>query len=781
MDFYTIIKELLIEATADEIYDRYYKNIDRRIFDNIVSHDPKTVIQNKKIEKIGRYSKLLLSMFINGNLKIEDLPKAKEYLEYVYKHQVPVNYNTTKTLSDLHKLISRYTIKSTSEIRDIIGNLDTREYQILLDGEKWLVVTPKTERAACHIGINTEWCTAWGKQSLNPKHRGRDSMFMTYNSQGPLYILINKSDETDKYQFHFESRQFMNEYDRKIDLSTFLDENEEIRRFFFPSLYEDNVSDEVLKSQINRINVLPKEEILYILKQVFKNEESPLIKTILSGDDEGMTRFYDREKNEIGFDSSDSIYFYVDTDDYEIRDIVYGYEFFHSYYYDTPDIDYYNDDYQDIFEEFFKKYFEKNKSIILEYTGIIKYEDFKNKFFDAFQNDKDIIDEHRGQLSTSIANAYDTYMSNVKNIIDKFVYIAESRNEKPLIYLPVSYFCLYLRERKINFIEDFNEIFESYCNYWDVPTNAHEEMDYYQYIQDPTYEKMENAIDNFFEKIFGNGDVDCTEDLEKFVTIRQKFFKTGDVFENEIVKITLLNPSIDCETKTIKIRYKNKETNKTYEGNVGVERLLQYVTNRPLMEEKMILNEETEGVDDLIGMLKGVFPKKKISKMETALINHIKNSDCKKIEIRPIGFALGLALDDKVVYDPRAFRFGLNYSLYIIFHEIAHQFQYKKYGKKYVYQIYLNEININTAVSLIRKLETVADQFAIRKLREFKKLGYIDGPIVTRGNYDTISDHDLKKSIVMVRNEMRKHKITDIDKVSETFYNYMVNMISEKK
>ena len=49
---------------------------------------------------------------------------------------------------------------------------------------------------------NTQWCTA----------ADGNNQFNYYNSQGPLYININKADN-EKYQFHFESDQFMDETD----------------------------------------------------------------------------------------------------------------------------------------------------------------------------------------------------------------------------------------------------------------------------------------------------------------------------------------------------------------------------------------------------------------------------------------------------------------------------------------------------------------------------------------------------------------------------------------
>jgi len=68
-----------------------------------------------------------------------------------------------------------------------------------------MVIYPKTRAASCLYGKGTQWCTAAKK----------NSSFSYYNSQGKLYIIINKRNGR-KYQFHAESDSFMDETDRRI-------------------------------------------------------------------------------------------------------------------------------------------------------------------------------------------------------------------------------------------------------------------------------------------------------------------------------------------------------------------------------------------------------------------------------------------------------------------------------------------------------------------------------------------------------------------------------------
>jgi hypothetical protein len=58
-------------------------------------------------------------------------------------------------------------------------------------------------------GVTNRWCTAW---------EGENSRFDYYAKQGPLFIIIpaKRTDDNEKYQFHFETKQFMDFQDHQI-------------------------------------------------------------------------------------------------------------------------------------------------------------------------------------------------------------------------------------------------------------------------------------------------------------------------------------------------------------------------------------------------------------------------------------------------------------------------------------------------------------------------------------------------------------------------------------
>lgn len=77
----------------------------------------------------------------------------------------------------------------------------------------------------------TSWCTS--APGMN--------YYFTYLKKGPYYVLINKQSEekgqvsglpAERYQFHFESNQFMNASDRQIDFVKFFNDNPSLKEAF---------------------------------------------------------------------------------------------------------------------------------------------------------------------------------------------------------------------------------------------------------------------------------------------------------------------------------------------------------------------------------------------------------------------------------------------------------------------------------------------------------------------------------------------------------------------
>ena len=238
-----ILREGLIsEITVTDAWSKFYSDVnkfpllkgDENLFNQLNDLYP------RRGENFNKgYFTWLYNMVKNNQLKSEDFYKVKEYLRLFDKfiNKIPNelrDINKFKNLNDLYDVVKEFeggedeiSTSKTSEIKDIKKNEVEKVFE---DGE-WLIMIPKTERASCLIGKGTQWCTA-ADQSNN--------MFDHYNQYGPLYVMVDKYNET-KYQLHFESEQLMDANDRAVSAS-----------YFFDHIVEDSAVFDFLQSRYDK-------------------------------------------------------------------------------------------------------------------------------------------------------------------------------------------------------------------------------------------------------------------------------------------------------------------------------------------------------------------------------------------------------------------------------------------------------------------------------------------------------------------------------------------------
>ena len=151
-------------------------------------------------------------------LIVEDLDKTAGFLDFFNKFNDRFEENKRN--------INNY--MSTDEFYDVVdakmpkdGDFMSasqmerqfkKEIEVWLDNDNWKVVVPLTYGASCAYGKHSRWCTASTTSA---------SQFDSHNNKGPLIILINKNavegdDRFHKYQFHFETNQFMDAHDKSV-------------------------------------------------------------------------------------------------------------------------------------------------------------------------------------------------------------------------------------------------------------------------------------------------------------------------------------------------------------------------------------------------------------------------------------------------------------------------------------------------------------------------------------------------------------------------------------
>jgi len=119
--------------------------------------------------------------------------------------------NQIKGLSALEDITEQYAEKESVSNREQASTEEQKFYddgaaELLYNDAQIKVVIPKTVAAAQFFGKGTRWCTA----------SKDDNRFAYYNKKGPLYIVMLKGTNA-KYQFHWESDQFMDTKDEGIN------------------------------------------------------------------------------------------------------------------------------------------------------------------------------------------------------------------------------------------------------------------------------------------------------------------------------------------------------------------------------------------------------------------------------------------------------------------------------------------------------------------------------------------------------------------------------------
>ena len=600
MNFNNIFEELLLELSGKEIYQKYYSKIPYETFLDIVMADPKTNIDGTgELLSLGKYAKMLLSFYLKGTLRDEDLVKAEEYLGYVYLHNIALDINKLKSLGDLYKIVQKYIISDTLNFNEILKALIINEdYKLLHEGKDWDFYQPLTEKGSAYLGFSTEWCTTWGQYCLNKKYQERDNHFERHHKQGPLFIMMNKTNPTDKYQFHFETNQFMDPKDKRLNFVEFWGGKDEIKNYFFPSLVRET-NEEEIKNEVNRISILPDEDGMTILRKSIGVIDNGLVEAILNGDDDKLEDLIDGENRDGAvYINRGRLIIQVDElegdaegvnntiDQYRMEGNN-GWEWVHS---DLENGRYYDqEDYASDLEEVFKKYYEDNKNVLREELGVTTYDQFKTDFFDNYAEDENLKDYFIDDVTDLSHASYESENDKEADSMEKYLSFGSGSDE---LNFSIVFLVQFLIKRNIRGIgEEFDwtlrDMTDSYISHYRLTTEIEEPIYNYEMTL-PKYgdnNYITKRTDEYFNKLIDNPDSNtrCIELRKQLNYIIKNLFKESNRFENDHAKVIIRSTHIDCEKGTVKIDFVNKDNNQVfYNRDVKVENLPKYCTNYEL-------------------------------------------------------------------------------------------------------------------------------------------------------------------------------------------------------
>lgn len=597
-----LMEELLLELSGQEIHQKYYSKIPYETFINIVISDPRSNVDGVgNLLNLGKYSKLLLSLYQKGTLQIEDLVKAKEYLGYVYLHNIPVEVGKIKQLGDLYYIVKQYIIEDTLDFKLILDSLVLgADYKLLHTGEDWIFYQPLTEKGSSYLGVNTEWCTTWGEYCLNKKHRDRGNYFQSHNIKGPLFIMINKTNPLDKYQFHFETNQYMDKNDKRINTTEFWFGKDEIKHYFFPSLVRETSEQEV-KSEIARISILPDEDGMDVIKKSIGTINNPLVVAILNLDNDALEDLINDDTR----NGSVDVYrgrLVIQVDDINIGEATgvndsinqyrseagNGWEWVHN---DLENKYYEQEEYSSDIEGIFTDYYNENKDEISSELGILNIEQFNRDYSTDYVSNEELKDYFIDDVTDLSHRSYEEENDREADEIEKYLSFGSGDDE---FSFSVVHLVRFLIKKEIKYIGDdewtLQDVLDGYISQYNITTEIDEPVYNFE-IKYPKYgdnNYITRETKKYFEKIISdpNKSRRCIELRKKLNNIIDKFFNGGygtDRFENEHVVVRIKSMSIDCDNESIKIDYENKDNKQNfYNKSVKIDNLVSYLTNHQL-------------------------------------------------------------------------------------------------------------------------------------------------------------------------------------------------------
>ena len=264
----TSVEDLKQNVELNEVFSIIVEGVDGKIMDEYLKiYLDGQLGSTNSIENKGRYK--------DAQENLKKLRENKQFLNL----EVPTTFRSLTELENYIESNEANFIKiaeknqsklKTSEKQKALKEEGEAYVELILDTPNVIIYHPTTEAGSKFYGRNTKWCTSGNE----------DNRFCYYNNQGPLYIIVPKSDPINKYQLHFETESLMNSADDPVTIqyvSTLL-KDEEFDNWFNEKLFK-------------KIKIVNEKLIINMLLPIFKEEHNALITRLILGNEINKYQF----------------------------------------------------------------------------------------------------------------------------------------------------------------------------------------------------------------------------------------------------------------------------------------------------------------------------------------------------------------------------------------------------------------------------------------------------------------------------------------------------------
>ncbi len=210
------INKLLLEVTFDSVKERFNSKTFLEAFGGESKLASEQLLSTVPSDIKEKYKGVLLNWLISWAIKnnTHDLPtdfKAAVEIYYQIKQQKLQRFLTKKSISQVETPEELISIVNSAKPEYNKHNDKKLEkstkgpgQNLIYQDSDWKIYIPETKGASCALGKGTEWCTAAPGLNYYEEHHSKEN---------PLIIFISKSDPEEKYQFHYDTKQFMDPND----------------------------------------------------------------------------------------------------------------------------------------------------------------------------------------------------------------------------------------------------------------------------------------------------------------------------------------------------------------------------------------------------------------------------------------------------------------------------------------------------------------------------------------------------------------------------------------